>query len=380
MRACLVVTMFCTWLTSLQAGELTANQLVDAYAESVSRVDKAKFDVVAKRSYYGPTAPNGYVIGDTRLKVWRDGDRMRMVRSETNRRRINGKDVSGQISDEWLFPGKGFVLVNKDPATGAIRGTLARLDGSAEEVRRKYSGFVHSPILGHFFNDSSLLPEVLRDSSLSMRAEHTDGIELHVLESVGKWGRHLLWLDSSRGHTLMKIEQRKGPADWVVEGRSLKSFPPISGNEMFPAASRQAVTRILRTTRVERVGNQFFITAFILDEAYEFDNGQQVSIRTDVELQRFELGLDIAKADPFSIGSPVPDGSSVNVENLEGISFEWRDGKIVKSIRQDSLANLRGNWFQRGSWLGRGLILLCVIALVGLVTALFYYRRRVRSA
>jgi hypothetical protein len=77
-----------------------------------------------------------------------------------------------------------------------------------------------------------------------------------------------------------------------------------------------------------------------------------------------------------TLTTPVPNGTNVNVKGEPGIRYEWRDGKVVKSINQNAVHVAEGYTFKSDrsgtwKWWASSLALLSAAAVL-----VWYWRRR----
>lgn len=374
--ACLI--MLCPCVSQLIAGDPTAKLYLDAYQQSLHQLDRIVFKSTETARLWSPVVAPGTLIRESTIQVWRDKRKWKVMSWDWDAMPYKGKTERHRTTSESLFPENGCIRTSRNLDTGQLV-LLARMDNWPERDKFVYYSGTFGRLFGYFDANSQLpLTEILQQSELLAREESVNGSTLRVLEGKGKWGTHTLWLDPQLGYLPRRIDQSKQANDWGESGKPISSAKYAAGS-VYPNAFLTTWSDRFEVTNFDRVGNQTLVTSFKLMHELRFANGQTVTFRTDVNLSEIQLNPDFSKDDPFRISTSIPNGAYVQVDDREGINYEWQDGKIVKSIRQDSLANLRGNWFQRGGWATRGLIVLAIIAAAGLLAALYLYRRRLRA-
>lgn len=322
------------------AAEPTADDLKAGYEKTVRAFERVAYRAEVKVTYDGPKLRAGQLLEASDYQVWRDGNRQKLLLSET--RHFPGKQgmEKRETSEERLFPGKGYIRVATLPmAVGvfahAVRARLNELADTEKWMvyqdpiavlngRVKYNGTDSGPLT---------LPEVLGKSKLSARKVNIDDKLLWVLEATGKWGSHTLWLDPAAGYLANRIEQRKKGADWGEFGKPLDSLQPYpEGDAYFPAGRLTESTIIVDGVSTKRFGAVDVPIAFTVRDTKRFDNGQAVTLTSSVRVREVDFDPDFAKKDLFTISSPIADGTPVTVADEPNIAYQWRDGKIVKRV------------------------------------------------
>jgi hypothetical protein len=321
-------------------GEPTPQQLLSAYENHLKTYERATLKVHAHICLSGLMAPPGTFEEQSEYCIWRDKDRWKYLIDRSFQSPDNGALKSFRTTTEMLYPERGSVHVESEPDTRKVKYVVASLDELPETERMRIGAFEASVALnGYFGNGGVLLPAILRASSLTARKQQLSGQDLWVLEGTGAWGRHALWLDPNHGYLPRRIEQHKRGHDWIEPGKSVLSLAPGDGIYN-PAASYDRITQRMDATTIKHVGNSDVVVAFTVTEETRFSNGQSVTSNSSFRFSDIDLRPDFSSADPFKINSPVPNGTPVQVTDHSGIKFEWRDGRIVKSVNASSLANL----------------------------------------
>lgn len=356
---------------SSAAADPTPAELLQAYEKTLGRYDRVAYRAEVQLTYDGPKLPVGTVIEDSSYQVSRDGDRCKILSSRTfhGRNQKTDKMQKTEQRGEMLWPEKGLIWVDDKPFQGErFRfGVRARFGEATATERLSMSPDGVSPVYGRFHGNGRLpLPDILRQCALSARKQQMNGQPVWVLEATGKWGSFALWLDPEADYLPRRLEQRKKGADWIEEGMPVSS---VSGwkTSYYPEGRLTEDSVILEGVRIERLDTTHMLTGFTMRRSTRFDNGQTVTIATRAHIQNVRLNPDFAKENPFTITTPVPNGTRVRVLDQPNIEFEWRDGKVVKAVDQASLGNLLGHGFLSGSlWSG----LLAAGSLVVLAFAL----------
>ncbi len=217
------------------------------------------------------------------------------------------------------------------------------------------------------YNRIKNLLEVLRDSHVTYR-EEAGG--LLVVEGVGRWGKHTVWLDPARGYVPLKIIQEKRPEDWSAVGKPLSQ-------EVLYAYGKTGMTRFLLTLTVGKVGaygGHYVPTEYTLTRRYELTNGKSLDNRTTGQVFEVNLSPQFSAAE-FSLQTRLPDGFPVTVPNEPGIRYEWQDGKLIKSIDQDLVRSAEGRAFLRGRWFTK-IAVAAAVVIAAAVTVVVVLRRR----
>lgn len=361
--------LLCLVLVDLpsRAGDVpTAEELVRAYEQYLRAFDRATFSARMTVHSDSPRAPRDGPNHDSLTQYWRDGKRQKRLKSTTARYVRGGKTHTTKESGEWIFTEKWRLVVGHDDKGEGPRGIVARLGVPSDQERPEndpFSPFVDGRLLG----DPLPLPETLRNCKLSVRKAEIEGRRHWVVEGTGKWGYHALWLDPDRGHLPVRVLSRKQGADWLID-KSLAGMPKEFGG---PWSEYQVQ---VDATAVSVMAGRHVVTGCTAVGQTHHTGGKHTE-RYVISLSDINLNPDFS-TDPFVPTVSIPDGFPVTIEGQEQIDHVWRNGRIVKRVSEGSVANLAGNWFQGGSMLGRGLLLLGLLAVVGLGVVLWLRRRR----
>ncbi len=322
------------------AGDPSPEDLVAAYEKLSKAYEHAAYRAEMRTVYDGPKQPPGASFQEVDCRVWRDSHRCKFLLSRTVQFSVKGAVTKRTESEEQLFPGKGFIIVQIRRDGGPLRNPVrARL---GELTDREKSLLYQSPVsLLYGRLDQVPLAEILRQSKLSARKAELGGKPVWVLEATGNSGAHALWLDPATGFLPRRIEQRKKIEDSPV-------FP--ADDLHLPAARLTEEALIVEAVQIEAYGKTELLTGFTTRLTRHFDNGQSATWTSTTRVRDVKLNPDFAKDDPFKISTPVTDGTRVFVHDEPNIVYEWLNGKIVKKTDQGALGRLKLSRFLGGGW------------------------------
>ena len=315
------------------------------------------------------------LLQEDRVQLARDGDRWKYRRESwmmtANR---EGKLVDFRTHSEVVYPGKGRFQIGFEPSGTDIR-IMAYVDELPEAIRREAGAErILLFLTGHLSsNGSRRLLEILKESTLELREVKASGMSLKALEAKGQWGRHAVWLDPSLGFMPRRVSQSKEQSDWFNVDQPIGSMKIYE----YEGAKLNTLEQVAEATKIEQIAGRPVVTAFKLEEKLGMVDGNTITRRFVVELSDVNLDPDFVTKDHFVASKAIPNGTQVTSADQPNIVFEWQDGKIVKSINQDSVENLdrlrfnRARWWNRGKWVVGGLIIVAIIGLFGL-----YMKRR----
>ncbi|HEV3145438.1 MAG TPA: hypothetical protein VGZ47_16215 [Gemmataceae bacterium] len=271
------------------------------------------------------------------------------------------------------------INVDRDPENGEVQGILAFAEPT-DDTRKLVYGVDHAPIYGYLSgNDGILLPQLLRESTLSQWSESREGRRLQVIQGKGRWGTHTLWLDPEHDYLPHRIEQWKEGRDWWAKDKPVSNFPRDRGDRVWPKTQVRSLGERLEATKIEQINGDHVMTAFVWTKENVYETGETVTFRMEVRLSDVDLKPDFSSTNAFAVSTPVPNGTPVQVDDRRGIRYEWRDGQIVNSLNQEAITSLERHSFWRRSAWGRGLLALAIVVVAG-GSVLMWYVRRARKA
>jgi hypothetical protein len=311
------------------------------------------------------------LYNDVEASVRRDGPNWRVNRKETFH--LPPKSVEEY---DTILKGDRLIIYEAknlfgDPSGGGYLKDVPRGYRALVEQRRAFF-----PIHGVFYDSHDLsLSFLLRQGTATVRAERKGERDYWVLQSRSKWGHVEVWFDQSQPTLPVYVRQSQGSEDWVAENTPMTKYPPLK----YPDGSTTRIVQIEReygALAVDLVGTEPMVTKFYVAERTDLSDDKQIAKREEVTYKNFRRNPEWG-ADAFRL-TAVPDGARFYDFSEPQIRYEWRDGEIVKSLSEDAINNLEGLRVKRSRWIGRGLLALGLVAIVGLL-AVFWYRRRLQG-
>lgn len=354
-----------------RANEPTPDELLQGLTRSLALFDRSTY-VIGEKYYTSsatPRYPANYLYREGTYHVWRDGMKRKQISTVRVYAIRKGKRTDSLSKSEAVSWDDKALRVRPDPKTGKASSAYAILRGLAEQDR-VHGGdrSIHTPLIDGMFGGNQFpLPETLRQSRLSVKKAELGGRKVWLLEGTGDWGYHAVWLDPARGLVPLRIVQRKQRQHKGSDGKQPAEWPvgPI-----------QEYAVQLDANRVETVNGRALVTQYtlVMSEVLGPEKTKETE-RFVVSLSEVNLNPDFSK-NPFTLSTPLTNGSPVTVEGQEMINHEWRDGEVVKSVNQDSVASLGGHTFQPGRRWGTGLTALAAVAVAGGAVYLWLRRRQ----
>jgi len=207
------------------------------------------------------------------------------------------------------------------------------------------------------------LPDILRQSRLSVRRGTYEGQPALVIEGESDYGLHTVYLDVSRKYMPRRISQHKRARDRLNE--HLVSSWELRGSP------RQDMYYDLEITEVDKKdGRHVPVKARVKDKDV-YANGYVMAMIAEFKFSQWEFDKDVS----FEPDIPIPDGTPVTVFGESHIDYEWRGGQIVKRIPQGTIRSLLGRWFRPGSLIGTSTLILLLLTLAGGVFYVWYRRK-----
>ncbi len=326
----LLSVLICLFPITVQAKDPTPEELLKAYEASISIYERAAFTVETNIYSPGWALPRGTPTKHSVYRVWRDGHRWKYELSDTTNSPDKRKILTSRYQSEKLFPGKGTIHVDLEPTRGTIQSVSARLGELSQAERSQIPAYWFGAIYGYLDNNGGvLLPQILKESKLSARKNKLEGRELWVLEGIGRWGYHALWLDPALGFHARHIEQRKNGGDWIEHGRSIASLPKFNST-FYPNEFLKERSQRIEAREWNRIGDSIVLIAMTAKEESRFSNNRTAVLDAHIRFSAVTLNPDFSKFDAFTIKTPIPNGTPVQVDDQPTIRFEWHDGRIVK--------------------------------------------------
>ena len=343
-RSMLLVFMVLVAVPTDAPAQPAPQDLLQRYESTFTPFRRVTFKVQLTRDFFGAAQADGPSRRiESSTSVWRDGDRWKILVTESESEKEQGKWQTERSGAERVYPAKGMMAVSINP-DGSARGMLARLRDLTAEERTSSELFEYGPVItGRYFLSRDPLPEILKKSELTANQVQFEGKSHWLLQSKGEWGSYSLWLDPDRGYVARRIIEIRERADKVYLGAgkvvTIATAPANRGGPW------KQLRRQFDASRIDIIDGNHVVTEWTLTQDLT-DSTNQLRVQKDfVRLSDVNLNPDFAE-DPFKVTTPIPDGMHVSVKDQPGIEFEWRGGQIVKTVDHASVARVEGNWFR----------------------------------
>jgi len=193
-------------------------------------------------------------------------------------------------------------------------------------------------------DDQQTLPEVLRGStSMQLRdqMEVIDGHPTYVLEAVGSYGRHVLWLDPEYGFNPRRIVVQKRPDD-LFDGKPLNTPVKYKASQMpaIPVSGKVRVDVTVNSIEISEVDGIFVATGAEIEVSHVYANGKRTGVHVHHRRENIDFTPDFEAMSAFLMNAP--NGTEVSYRDGSGggIEYEWRDGRVVPAVDMSDLARL----------------------------------------
>jgi hypothetical protein len=237
------------------------------------------------------------------------------------------KDKAGYVG--FLCDGKHFsrYSTGADPDLGIciIERDKNRYDLMLKQVIPR--GLDGHEAMGFFGGDEERVDAILlrQPDAISVRdkTEQAGGTECYVMDAETKYGKYSVWIDPEHGYNIAKAVVQRQEND-LSYGRTLKK-------EEYDFYS-------LKNVRFEKIDGIWVPMEFDTDLSRNADFGKQINPNMPARLSFEQKGhhkrtVVILNPDHDKLGSFVRDdiknGALVLVVGVEGITYKWRDGKVV---------------------------------------------------
>ena len=278
------------------------------------------------------------------IEVVMDPPRWRIFERESSSWIENGKLVNYALQGEGLTPAVGQIVVSGDYLTGrADTGVWAKIKPlPANELKAAGCGHFRFAIDGaNLVNNQMGFADLLSQSKVTLKNEELNGIPVVVVLAVSKWGKATIWLDPKRQHLPVRFLLEKTAEDLINEGEKVKNIKHDFDGR--PTAMSSFVEQF-DTTKIQSVGGRLMVTGFIHRETTRYADN---TIRQDayqIDLSEIKM-VDKWDKDPFVLKTIVPNGTRVTVADDRPIEYVWMDGKIVKAVDQNVVAQVAATEF-----------------------------------
>jgi len=315
---------------ALIADEYSSNELIDKYEESLSVLDKSTFEIYSKVSVEGAQTNKIPLFLNRKTTVYRDGQRWDIMAADKFSFEQNSEPITAQYTGRLLDKRNIYFHSENDDVVDRVHVDTNFKYGLSKTLAALGGGIVAE---GYLPGDSIRLPEILRNSlelSVHKNKYQIDGHSTYALESVGKHGKHIIWLDPDAGFHPRRIEVHKYGHD-LLEGKSvLSSRLSTASPILYPDKPLNKYTLVVESIAIEEIDGIFVMTHADVSEAWTFSNGQIVQRNIDFFREKLDLNPDFEKLGAFKIR--VPDGTRVIDHDFESASLEVYNGKMVARV------------------------------------------------
>jgi hypothetical protein len=318
----------------------TAEELLTAFEKSVKKFDRVRIDWSVKGSETDP--PEGRSgNGGQEYTLFRHGRRwkldilFRTITIEKGNRSENHAREQTLIGDEVIHVTQFYSASRSQPSTPIVSCTR----GEGIPGRSFPKPGQHSVLFGRLSGDGdNPLWSIMREAGsleLLPETEIVDGVETHVLKSVGRYGEHQLWLDPASGGLPRRIEVRKRPGH-LLNSEQLGASPAPDFNKPIKTIRglyREYSSRIDKI-QIENRDGVFVMTGFESEENSTLSNGKPRVNKIETKFRVIDIDPKELPENCFRADIEIPNGTRVWVtENDQKIAtkFEWVDGKIRES-------------------------------------------------
>ena len=375
---CLTFGLLSCCLVALRAQNPSANPVaaVDKYFEPFKTCTYRAEWITTVR---GINLPPDTVTETSGLEVWHDEDKWRVVLTSKSTYFDPKKKeaVTTPYGSEWVNQKVGSVMVGIDPVRSAGDGMIARLGPVPEPDQNYISAFPIGALHGAFGTAGfTNLPTLFHATAPKADFEGP----LRVFQGSSSWGYTLARFDPARGFAWTYVESKKTDQDWYLQDKTIGSLK--GGGLHRPRSNYRNMDRTYAVNEWAKAGDVHYPASFTRVEAERFANGQTVRLESKVRVSDLKVGKGAVPPESFRVGTPIADGTLVNVEDSENISYEWRQGQIVKQVDGTVVASMEGWKFEapsgrRNYWWPA---LIAIAAVVLLTAAVWYFRRARRAA
>lgn len=345
--ATLIVITVLTGAT--QAEDLSLDQIVKRHVTMLERISRCS---VTTHERWLVTRADGspeQILSTRKCEIRRDGVRANLLVDEVNYPpgttvEQSGKPGTQGNANEFNYVcGKQVLEVfyphdKFDVRPPLPRGVMGRLTPQASDE------FYVSNAMGHAgiaFGLTSFVSPLSVSRLVSMGKNTVTRDELgYCLQGVAPDGtRHRIWIDPDASFVIRRVVfEQSGETlsdnRFQYNRRVLKSR--FGFDEKIPVKS---VTFEVRNVQVQPLNGMHVITSLDSIKTIVAENGTNAVESTVHTLTDWDLAPDFA-ADAFQPRLPVPEGAHVVIEDTPSLEYEYRNGKIQLTVREDTVASL----------------------------------------
>jgi len=179
-------------------------------------------------------------------------------------------------------------------------------------------------------NDMSVL-DIIKEAEnveMSQKKEDNDGGPYYVIDAKSKYGRHKIWLDSSKGYHISQAEITK-------EGNDLMFGTPLSeyAKDRMGYPNLKKYRFLLYDVQFKRVDGAYVAVSSRLRKEYVLNNGKTNIDSLYHVREQVEVNPDFESINAFELS--VLDGTQVHYFDDKGkslVHWKWENGAVVKDI------------------------------------------------
>lgn len=345
----LVAAVLVEFVTNASAAEKpTVEQLLTEYQKSIEKLTRFRIESIEKIWLTGSSDPrfkdnkDGYV-GTTERTIYHDSSRSRY--SRVDQLILNGLESKGRVVFEYLV---GDYLDKRQALhtywsdsrlapQQAARLTL-RLDDHVEPAPNIMG--TSAILFGHYLLDGDRpLWNVMRDAStveLSPETEMVGGSPTWVVKSRGRFGQHVLWLDTKAGGLPRRIDIQKTAGDRVADIQLGVETSPSKRERRLRGAPQKKIFKEQHLTwdRIEIAEKQgmFVITAFESTNTtlkVKDDKEERETYKIEYRTSAIDFDPSTWPQNAFLPGVEIPNGTKVATK--DGTSVVWENGNVRKA-------------------------------------------------
>ncbi|MFH1616425.1 MAG: hypothetical protein ABIG61_15230 [Planctomycetota bacterium] len=245
-----------------------------------------------------------------------DGDRVDLftLRLETS----DGKEVP-VIESRAIWDGSLFINRTKLKEAGASDVAYFSHDKSLKSILVKYDS--ESSFLDGLFPGGTehFTSTMLSSSNLTLKSEmeNVSGSPCYVVEAVGKYGYYKVWIDPGCNYNYRKALIRQEIGDIHTDGQ------PLS-NE-----GTKALKFVVDNVKLDNIDGVWFPVAGTA-ERYQVYKDKEYHYQYLASRSNIIWNPDFDKMGAFQMD--LPEGAYIRNDEVPGIPYEWRDGRIIPYI------------------------------------------------
>lgn len=253
-----------------------------------------------------------------------DGDRLDVTREA----QIADKDP---FIIRTFFDGEKYYSYSQGQGSRLLYAESDRAKSLGSGWRSYYESTFPTGVPGVSLDD--LLERNSGNLSLKPETETVDGFPCRVIEGNTEWGYYRLWLDTQHGYKVRKAHLHKDADHLDEEGKPL-SYLPSNPEERVYQVPRVKYDLFLDGVDIETVGGYYIEVGRHISSTTTFENGSKILFDSTVSVDSIDPNPDFQSLDVFNTDF-IPNGVKVYFYGSGGISYEWRNGRVVPDLPAD---------------------------------------------